>query len=428
MKQVHKEQQSEKQPATKRAGKNLNILVLFALIMVCLGTSDASRGVFSGIFEEALQLSKPQVSAIVTVSYMGNLLFVLLGGRLADRFDHKKFFISLLVIWITAQALFAVTESYPLLMIGMFFSMGASTLMNTMMNILSPLFFGAMAGMFVNILFFTQGIGTSAHQMITGSIADGYEDYQLVCLGLGIVGVLCLLWILRTHFPRKREEQQPAGTGMADGSAEPDSRQLTGAIQPARFRMSVAVGMGLVFGFYFVAEHGILNWWSMYCIQGLSLSNTTASLSVSLFFTTLTIGRLVFSPLVQKLGARRSILLMGGLGTAVYVAGVLAGISGIWLVGASGALFSIVYPTGVLFLQELFPKKSIATATGLVLSIATMFDVGFNAVFGNLLEAAGFDVCRIIFPAAMGLFFLLFLIVTRRKVRGSLNQWNLPKV
>ena len=118
---------------------------------------------------------------------------------------------------------------------------------------------------------------------------------------------------------------------------------------------------------------------------------------------------------MQKLGARKSIILMGGLGTVVYVVGVLVGVNGIWLVGASGALFSIVYPTGVLFLQELFPKQSIATATGLVLSIATMFDVGFNAVFGNLLEAVGFGVCRVIFPTAMGLFFLLFLAVTGRR-------------
>lgn len=390
----------------KDAKQGIGMLVLFALIMIGLGTSDASRGVFSGIFEEALQLSKPQLSAIVTVSYIGNLLFVLVGGRLADRCDHKKFFVSLLVIWISAQALFVTTRSYPLLVIGMFFSMGASTLLNTMMNILSPLFFGSMAGMFVNILFFTQGIGTSAHQMITGSIADGYEDYQLVCLLLGVMGLFSLVWILRSRFPKKAAEnpEQPMETPE---KAAPDH----GAEAPKRFRLSYAVGMGLVFGFYFVAEHGILNWWSMYCIQGLSLNAAVASFSVSLFFTTLTIGRLVFSPMVHRLGARRSILIMGGLGTLVYAAGVWLGTGGIWLVGASGALFSIVYPTGVLFLQELFPKRSIATATGLVLSIATMFDVGFNAVFGSLLELVGFGVCRVIFPVAMVLFFVLFFIV-----------------
>ena len=403
------------------------MLFLFAMIMVALGTSDASRGVFSGIFESALQLSKPEVSAIVTVSYIGNLLFVLVGGRLADRFDHKKFFLSLLIIWISAQALFAGTQNYLLLLVGMFFSMGASTLMNTMMNILSPLFFGSMAGMFVNILFFTQGIGTSAHQMITGSLADGYEDYRLVCLLLGILGAAALIWVLAVRFPKEEAEgiksdEEEKEESLRETVQEKITQEKTGPAktvrkpdQTGRFSMTTAIGMGLVFGFYFVAEHGILNWWSMYCVQGLGLDSGAASMSVSLFFATLTAGRLLFSPLVQKLGARKSILVMGGLGTAVYVIGVLLGGGGIWLVGASGGLFSIVYPTGVLFLQELFPKKSIATATGLVISIGTLFDIGFNAVFGNLLEAAGFGVCRVIFPAAMVLFFGMFVLMALKK-------------
>lgn len=69
---------------------NVLILIAFMLIMVGLGISDSSRGVFSTIFEKDLALSKPQVSMIVTISYIGNLLFVLAGGRAADRFDRKK--------------------------------------------------------------------------------------------------------------------------------------------------------------------------------------------------------------------------------------------------------------------------------------------------------------------------------------------------
>lgn len=70
--------------------KNFIILIAFMLIMVGLGISDSSRGVFSGIFEQDLRLTKPQVSLIVTVSYVGNLLFVSLGGKAADRYERKK--------------------------------------------------------------------------------------------------------------------------------------------------------------------------------------------------------------------------------------------------------------------------------------------------------------------------------------------------
>lgn len=125
--------------------KNFIILIAFMLIMVGLGISDSSRGVFSGIFEQDLMLTKPQVSWIVTVSYVGNLLFVSLGGKAADRFERKKVVLTVLAMWTLAQELFVVTDNYVCLLIGMFFSMGASTLLNTLMNLLSSVFFGSMA-------------------------------------------------------------------------------------------------------------------------------------------------------------------------------------------------------------------------------------------------------------------------------------------
>ena len=120
------------------------------LIMVGLGISDSNRGVFSAVFERDLGLSKPRLSLIVTVSYVGNLLFMLFGGRAVDRVKKKTACLGILGLWTLAQGLFFFTDSYACLLAGMFISMGASTLMNTMLNILSPYFFGAMAGLYVN--------------------------------------------------------------------------------------------------------------------------------------------------------------------------------------------------------------------------------------------------------------------------------------
>jgi MFS family permease len=46
------------------------------------------------------------------MSYIGNLLFVLLGGKAADRYDRKKVFLYVLAMWTGAQILFACTGSY----------------------------------------------------------------------------------------------------------------------------------------------------------------------------------------------------------------------------------------------------------------------------------------------------------------------------
>ena len=404
-----------------KTGSRQKFLVLgvFMLIMIGLGISDSNRGVFSGIFERDLALTKPQVSMIVTVSYVGNLLFMLFGSRAADKMDKKKACIGILGLWVLAQALFFCTDNYVCLLIGMFISMGASTLMNTMMNILSPYFFGVMAGLYVNVLFFVQGIGTSGNQKLTGTLAGSYGDYRLVCGGLGILGLVCLVILGFVRFEGQVDKKEianvvePVSSEAAGNKAvSKESVQNEGNM---RGMGGAVAAMGLVFGFYFVAEHGIMNWWAMYCSQGLALDNSKASTSVSLFFGTMTLGRLVLAPLVQRLGSRRSIVILGGLGSAVYILGVLLGGNGVWLLGFSGIFISIVYPTIVLFLQELFPKEIITTATGAVISVGTLFDIGFNAVFGSLVEAAGFGVCRVIFPVAILIFYVGFLGMLRMK-------------
>lgn len=378
-----------------KTGKNGIILFAFMVIMIGLGISDSSRGVFSGIFERDLSLTKPQVSMIVTVSYIGNLLFVLLGGKAADRYDRKKVFLWVLAMWTGAQLLFACTGNYGCLLLGMFFGMGASTFLNTMMNLLAPVFFGSMAGMYINILFFVQGIGTSGNQKITGSLANGYADFKHLCLGLALIGALCFVTILTRRFPK-------GDAGLCETGE--DARK-TGVLSYKKVFL-----MGIIFGCYFVAEHGIMNWWSMYCQQGLRMTSARASTGVSLFFGTMTVGRLLFSPLVQKMGSRKSILILGGMGCVVYILGILAGGSGIWILGISGIFISIIYPTMVLFLQDVFSKDCAATAVGMVISFGTVFDIAFNAAFGNLVELMGFGICKLIFPIAMIMFYAGFVL------------------
>ena len=301
--------------------------------------------------------------------------------------------LAVLIMWTLAQVLFAATDNYVCLLIGMFFSMGASTLLNTLMNLLSPLFFGSMAGMFVNILFFVQGIGTSGNQKLTGSLATGYSHFRVLCMVLIGIGCIGILILGMKKFPKEDRVHKAI-------DEKPSKAVLS---------YKTVVMMGLVFGFYFIAEHGIMNWWTMYSQQGLGMSNAEASTGVALFFGTMTVGRLVLAPLVQKLGTRRSIVVFGGVGSIAYIVGVLSGVRGTWILGCSGIFISIIYPTIVLFLQELFTKESVATATGLVISFGTIFDIAFNAVFGSAVELAGFGICKVIFPAAMILFYVGFL-------------------
>ena len=88
----------------------------FVVLMVGLGSSDSLRGIFSTIFQQHFGLTATQVGLIVTVSYIGNLVFLLVGGNISQRFAKKRVLQTLMLLWMAALALFAFTDSYPVLL------------------------------------------------------------------------------------------------------------------------------------------------------------------------------------------------------------------------------------------------------------------------------------------------------------------------
>ena len=81
----------------------------------------------------------------------------------------------------------------------------------------------------------------------------------------------------------------------------------------------------LVFGFYFIAEHGVMNWMVAYGVDGLGLPQASAAKYLSVFFGGMMIGRLCLSPLVDKLGALKSLAAFGGVSCMLYLIGSLGG-------------------------------------------------------------------------------------------------------
>ncbi len=390
--------------------KKILIYIAFALIMAGLGASDSQRGIFAGIFEKHFDLTMSRVSLIVTVSYIGNLVFILLGSRLADRFEKKKVFVCASFLWMAGLLLYVLTDNYYALLVGMFVTMGTSTLMNTMMNIMSPMVFGASAGMLINTLFFTQGIGTTANQNITGRLATDYGSFRLVNIILICLGIAGTLIVLMVKFPEEKEEK-------GQDVSEQRTVGVTGKIikNPAFFLFV------FIFGFYFIAEHGIMNWWKTYLERSPGFDSGKAAVYLSIFFGGMTLGRLIFSPFVSKLGEMKSMLIFGGAGTVLYIAGLAGGTHTALLLSISGLFISIVYPTMVLFIRRFFPGSIVSSATGMVISTATVFDIAFNFIFGRLVENSGFTNVMFIFPVSMGIFYALYLALSAHKKKGGTN-------
>lgn len=381
-------------PGTKRTA-----LIGFAVLMVGLGISDSLRGIFSTILQEHFQLDARGLSNIIMASYAGNLCFLLLGGRLMDRFDRKKAFLGILAVWMAALFLFLLTDSFWVLLAGMFLAMGASTLLNTTINLMTPLLFLTSPGFVVNFLFFTQGIGTSGGQSLIGNAAEGFGSWKLVNGILLAVGAAAFLIIMRLEIP------------------DAGGKKAKKASMAGLMKNSTVWIMILAFGLYFIAEHGILNWFVVYGTEALGMERGAASNYLALFYGGITVGRLVFAPFIDRLGPFRSIAVFGAAGAVLYTAGILSG-QAVWLMSVSGLFFSIVYPTLVMSIGKLNPPEVVSTVSGFIISAASLFDIGFNYVFGNLAGAVGYGASFLIMPASMVLFVILYFICFRKKILG----------
>lgn len=367
----------------------------FMVIMIVMGASDSLRGVFSLVFEQHFLLTTFEVSLIVTISYIGNLVFLFFGGSFVDRYNKKKVFLSVLLLWMCGALLFVATDNFYLLLFGMFLCMGTSTLINTTINILVPVVFAASPGLIVNVLFFVQGIGTSTSQNAAGRFATGFGAWKWVNILLLLLAILGMALLLLSEIPDVKKKEK-AKVSLKDIITQPAFIYLT-----------------LIFGFYFIAEHGILNWLVLYGTKELQLTTKGAAGYLSVFFGSITIGRLLFAPVVQKLGPKKSILVFGNIGMVFYALGILIGGRAIALLSVSGLSISIVYPTLLLLIQNYFKKDRAATATGVIISVATIFDIVFNMAFGGLTDNIGLKYSFYILPVSMIAFSAIYLLFSR---------------
>lgn len=390
---------------TKSAQKSkTSFLVLgyYVLMMVILGASDGLRGVFLPLFQDTFSLTTFQSSLIIMCSYVGNLLFLCIGGYFLDRISKKKFLLIVTLLWMSALLCYILTANYLILLICMIFSLGASTMLSTSLNVITPLLFAAPA-MYINLFSFTNGIGIFSAQNIGGRVANNMNAWHIFNLVLLAGGVIGLLLLSRLHFPQSQK-------------TEKSSLRQTFRAYGQTLKNPACKYLIFFCGFYCIIEHGIQNWIVTYGSEYLGFTRQRASLYLSIFFGGITVGRLVFAPLVQKLGGARSLVVFSGVGCSLYILGILLERPGMILLMISGLAFSILWPTTVLVIGTYYPPAQNGIAVGFITSMATFFDIAFNMSFGKLVERFGFAISIKILPVCALLYVLTFLMMRKRTV------------
>ena len=202
----------------------------------------------------------------------------------------------------------------------------------------------------------------------------------------------------------------------AEGSSEKKNEEEIPDNGIKKLQMFPIAMVTLSLGFYLIAEHGLTNYLIMYGTEQLKLTAAAAGLGLSLYSAGIMVGRLVIGQFVDKVGARKMLLL--SLIAAFVVTAAVFGTGILPLLFLTGLAVSIVYPTTVALVRKYAPSSLGARATTAVVSAASILDVVFNAIFGSAIDRFGYGASMPVLCVAIAVAAVFMLLTGSDKKKA----------
>jgi MFS transporter, FHS family, Na+ dependent glucose transporter 1 len=314
-----------------------------------------------------------QASWLFTARSLGYLLGSLGGGRLYDRLRGHPLMACALLLMAVAFTLAAVIPLLWLLaLVLLIVGLGEGTV-DVGGNAMLVWVYRSRVGPYMNALHFFFGLGAFFSPIVIAQLVllSGDITWAYWALALLILPVPFLL--LRLPSPRCQEETQ-------DRPQQETNKRAWGLV------FLIALCLFLYVG----AETGFGGWIFTYTVT-LGLANeTTAAYLTSLFWGSLTLGRLLSIPLAARLRPQ-TLLLIELLGCVVSVSIILlfsGSLAAVWI-GTFGAGFSIsaLFPTIISFAES--RMRITGQVTGLFFVGSSAGGMTVPRLIGQLFEPLG---------------------------------------
>lgn len=330
------------------------------------------------------ELSGTVVGLLASLQALGGV-FALLGGVLSDFFGKARLVaISLGVMGIGTLL---ISSSYLSWILGAsFFIFGIGIgFFEASVNAFISDVFHERRGMAINILHIGWNMGSAIGPPLVAFMIISYGSWRLGYLAIAplLIVLSTSMWLLLRK-PSETLDEAAAGRGRM------------------RLHFIWKVFPLMIISFLIVSsELGITAWLPSILIEeGGSLAQ--ASLTVGAFWALGGIGRLVWSPFIDKLGYRQVLLLTGGgaaflmilasLPIPIYLKAIL------W--SGSGLLLGPAYPTLVAWVTASNPEIG-GTLSGTVFTFATLGSFTSTILAGLLFDVLGSAIAQLIFPFSM---------------------------
>jgi len=369
------------------------VTAIFAFCaMFVLGFMDNIRGTVIPAIRASFAVSYASIGLLFVFGFAGYLVAVLAGGIIFDRTGRRMIFVGAMVILCAGLLVMFQAATYAAVLLAMMIMSLSFGAFDVGLNALAARLFLKNTAVMMNLLHVFFGLGAAAGPRYAGWLLSKDVRWPVVYAisGVLLIPTALLLW----------KSSIPSGTGGPKTSL----RHATKLLSSPRIALFAALlGAGMVL------ELGMGNWLVNFLIVERSMSESTASVYMALFFLLFTFGRLTGGYISEVVGYQRSLLFFtvaaGGL-LAAAVASPGAPI----LFSCVGYFVSILFPTVITMLAREFPHHT-GTAMALAMTGGGLLQMGANWGIGLLHDAAGVVVGF----SAVGLsvpFLLIMLFLT----------------
>ncbi|MCE8033768.1 MFS transporter [Billgrantia tianxiuensis] len=336
-----------------------------------------------------------QIAILFTARALGTMLGSVFSGLLIDRFDGHRVLAAMLLLLAAGLAAVPFSQALALLTAVMFLLGLAEVSVNAGANTLLLWTHGPASPPWISALHFCFGLGNMLVPLVLVAVLHLQLSFAWAFWLVALYVVLLLLPLLRLPSPR------PPDMSLGDRTAPPPQDG---------WRLAIFL---LMFGLYVGMEVTFAGWITAYGVLS-GMAPADAALLVTLFWLTLSAGRLLAIPLVRLLTPWMVLRGCLGLGLVSTLA-----LHGQWLPLPLVALLfglaaSAVFPTLFGLSNQLMPANG--RTTGWIFLASGIGGMALPSLTGPLLERAGTAAFPLLLVALIALL-ILGLILLRARVR-----------
>ena len=338
---------------------------------------------------------------LLAAGSLGFMAGCLLGGFVTDYLGLKPVLLAAWAGVVASLIAFTVSGSYPML-VAMYCLIGVgSGVIETGLNVL-PAQLGAGAGM-MNLIHVGYGAGALSAPLIAGGIVQGGGDWRLAYWLIAIVPAALAIRALTVSMPAAPRQT----------TKHEDGQPLLALLRHPLVLLSATALL-----FYVAAELSVSNWVVLYFGRRYGLPPFSASLSLSLFWLLILIGRLLQGPLNRFISLPALIVVNAALfgvgvvglslATSPTPAYVCLGVAGF---GASG-----IYPNVMVYVNTRYARQ-VGAVTGVLSMMAAGGSLVFQPIIGRVAELYSLQVGFLGLAACLAVVTLSYVPVWMGRVR-----------